>query len=312
MKTSFRQQKRKYNRKVIVLASLLFISLLPIITTFSRYAINSVNEFFNRSKEFYFYSDKLDIHGTEFLIDNWSGVDDYPIQINMNSRKNNILSATYDIDYDITVNHSNNIICNVSKNSGTIPHDTNTDYFIVTVIPNTQLDTGDEVFVDISASTDEPYEKTVSGRFTLRVGKENITYVIEDDFDRPYCEVKITNTQSYYTVDTAFGNYSVNQKITIDEYLSLSEENKAKCHSAIITLDFDPRVVTLDMTNPNYLNATSLQNTQLNSYEYINQITFKLDAISSTTVRFYKVNTDNNYTYPNHSFMPPIITFSAH
>ena len=311
MKTSFRQQKRKYNRKVIVLAALLFISLLPFITTFSRYAINSVNEFFNRSKEFYFYSDKLDINGTHFMIDNWSGVDDYPIQINMNSRKNNILSATYDIDYDISVNHSNNIICNVSKNSGTISRNTNTDFFIVTVIPNERLNTGDEVSVDISAYASEPYEKEITGEFVLRVGIENITYVIEDEDNSPYCEVKITNTQSYYTVDTAFGDYSAGQKITIDEYLSLSEVNKAKCHSAIIKLEFNPRMITLDMTNSNYINAMTTSSTSVNGYNYVSMLQFKLDAISSTSVRFYKRIIPANYTYPSPNNSIPIVNFST-
>jgi hypothetical protein len=307
---SIRQQKKKYNKKIFILICLLIISLLPFVTTFSRYAIKKLNEFFNKSQEFYFKSDKLGEDDPLFLIDNWSGVDDYQIQINMNSMENNILSASYDINYNISYTCSNNILCTLSKTSGTISQSTNRDFFILTVIPNAELDTGDEVSVNITATADSPYEATLTGRFVLKVGKENITYTIDDSESSQYFNVNITNTQSYYTVDTAFSSYSVGKKITIDEYLSLTDENKSKCHSALITLSFNPEEVLIDMTNSNYLNAIDIKKVQINSYEYVNEITFKVDAISSSTVRFYKVNVDEDYTYPNSSDYS-IVTFES-
>jgi len=310
MKHDLNSHKKQYNRRFIVLVCLLAISLLPLITTFSRYAINSINEFFNRSKEFYFYSDKLGTDDPLFLIDNWSGVEDYPIQINMNSRENNILGTSYAINYTISYTCTNNATCTLSKNSGTISSDTNTDFFILTVTPNATLDTGDEVNITITATASEPYQKTITGRFTLRVGKENITYAIEDSRNSPFLEVKITNTQSYYIVDTAFDRYTENQKITISDYQSLSEINKSKCHSALITLEFDPSVVTLDMTDSNYLNASSVTTTTIGSYEYINSLRFKVDAISSSNVRFYKNDVTQDYTYPN-AGNTSIISFNA-
>ena len=303
-------KQNRINKKIILIISLLVISLLPLMSTFSRYAIKRINEFFNRSKEFYFYSDKLGIDDPLFLIDNWSGVEDYPIQINMSSMENNILGSSYDIPYEITYTCTNNAICTISKNSGVISKESNRDFFILTVTPNANLETGDEVNITINASTHNPYEKTISGRFTLRVGKENITYTIDDEINSPYLELKITNTQSYYIVDTPFDTYSQNQKITMNQYLNLSDKNKGKCHSARITLGFDPNVVTLDMTNSNYLNATNIGTTNINTFEYINSITFKVDAISSTTVRFYKRNVRENYTYPNNS-NNSIINFTA-
>ena len=33
-------------------------------------------------------------------------------------------------------------------------------------------------------------------------------------------------------------------------------------------------------------------------YNYINQISFKMEAISSTKVRFYKIDATKDYTYP--------------
>ena len=92
MKKSVKRQKITHNKKRLILICLLFIFLLPFTTTFGRYTLNNVKEFFNRSREFYFSSDKLGEENPLFLIDNWSGVDDYTITVNMNSRKNNILT----------------------------------------------------------------------------------------------------------------------------------------------------------------------------------------------------------------------------
>ena len=296
MKKSVNKQKIIHNRKRLILICLLFIFLLPLTTSFGRYTLNSIKEFFNRSREFYFYSDKLGIDNPLFLIDNWSGVDDYTIIVNMNSRENNILGANYDINYNVSYTCSNNAICTLSKTSGVIPASTNTDSFTLVVTPNAKLDTGDEVKITITATADAMYEKTITGEFVLRVGKEDITYKIEDSENSPYLNVNITNTKSFYVVDEAFDTYSIGDSLTIDQYLALSAENQNKCHSAIITIGFNPLSVIMDMTNSNYLNATKISTITLNGYEYINGITFKIDAISSTTLRLYKADVSKNYT----------------
>ena len=36
----------------------------------------------------------------------------------------------------------------------------------------------------------------------------------------------------------------------------------------------------------------------IDNYSYINGISFKVDALSSETVRFYKANASMNYSYP--------------
>lgn len=296
MKKSVDRQKIIHNRKRFILICLLFIFLLPLTTSFGRYTLNNIKEFFNRSREFYFYSDKLGKDNPLFLIDNWSGVDDYTIIINMNSRENNILGAKYDINYNISYTCTNNAICTLSKTAGVIPASSNTDTFTLVVTPNAKLDTGDEVKISITAIADSMYEETITGEFVLRVGKEDITYKIEDSENSPYLNVNITNTKSFYVVDEAFDTYEKGTSLTIDQYLALTAEKQNKCHSAIITINFNPSLVVMDMTNSNYLNATQVSKTTLNGYEYINGITFKVDAISSTTLRLYKVNVSQNYT----------------
>ena len=146
---------------------------------------------------------------------------------------------------------------------------------------------------------------------TINVGEIGLSYEIVDSTGAPYLDFNITNTLDYYKVIEAFGDYSVGDRIEISEYLSLQESEKPKCTSALITLTFDPTLFRLDMTNEAFLQAVRTTNTTLSDgYDYINSVTFRTDAISSTSVRFYKLNTNNNYTYPfvNNT---PIITFSS-
>src|SRR5574344_215508 len=303
-----KKYKKSINKKSLIIVFIVIISIVLLSSTFGRYAINAINDFYLRSKEFYFNSDKMSVNKSLFRVDNWSGVDDYTITINMNSRNNNIQVGSYDIDYDITYSCSDNAICTLSKTKGTISSSTNSDYFNIKITPNKQLVQGDKVDVLVTASTTAPYKKTIKGEFVLTVGKEALTYQIVDSASSPYLELDITNTLSYYIVSTAFDSYKVGDKITGDTYLALSADNKKKCYSAEITLSFDPNVIVLDMINTNYLNALNVTNTKKNNYNYINGLTFRVEALSSTKVRFYKTDIKQNYTYPNTSGTSSIVT----
>lgn len=292
-------QKHSYKKKQIIIFIGIFLCFLSFIISFGRYVTKSINNFFLRSKEFYFYSDKLSENESIFQIENWSGVDDYTITVNMNSRKNNIQVASYDISYDIQYTCSDNAICQLSKTSGTISKDSNSDFFNLTITPNTQLETEDKVTVEIEATSTTNYEKTIKGKFTLVVGQENLTYQITDEPDKTYMNLRITNTLSYYVVRQSFESYTVNQKIDIDTYLALSEENQARCYSSIVTIEFDPNEILLDITNENYKKLIETETTLINGKKYISSITLPIDAISSTDLRFYKVDVSEDYTYPN-------------
>ena len=220
-------QKQIYRKKQILLLLAIVLCSISFVIVFGRYVTNSVNNFFLRSKEFYFFSDKLSENLDIFQIENWSGVDDYTIIINMNSRKNNLEVATYDIGYDISYTCSSNAICQLSKTTGTIFSKDNTDSFNVTITPNTQLKTGDKVVVNITATSKTDYVKTLRGKLTLGGGQEDLTYQITDKPNTPYAELSITNTLTYYIVDEAFGNYEQGYKIDLDTYLALTEEEKA-------------------------------------------------------------------------------------
>ena len=291
--------KNNLKKTQILLIMAILICIISFIVIFGRYLTNNMNDFFVRSKEFYFYSDKLEEDTAVFQVDNWSGVDDYVITVNMNSRKNNLKVASYDIGYTISYTCSDNAICQLSKTEGIIYSNNNSDYFNLTITPNRQLETGDKVVVEIEAKSTAKYQKTLKGKFTLVVGKEKLSYQITDKPQNPYMELSLTNTLSYYIVNEAFGNYSVNNKIDIDTYLALTEENKAKCSSAIVTITFNPEQVLLDITNESYSKAKNIETTTVNGKTYINKFTILIDAISSTDLRFYKVDVSKDYTYPN-------------
>ena len=288
-----------YQKKQTIIIIAILLCFTSFVIVFGRYVTDSVNDFFLRSKEFYFFSDKLSERREVFQIDNWSGVDDYPILINLNSRKNNIQAASYDIGYDITYTCSSNAICQLDKTSGIISKDTNTDSFTVTITHNTQLQTGDKVNVEIIATAKSDYTKTLKGKFTLVVGKEMLTYQITDEPDNPYMDLRLTNTLTYYIVKEAFGNYTNNQKIDSDEYLSLTDEEKAKCYSSEVKIEFDPNEILLDLTSESYKNAINITTTTIEGKSYINSITLDIDAISSVDLRFYKTDISKDYSYPN-------------
>lgn len=297
-KTEERKKKeKKYRIKQIFIILIVLIGSITLVTSLGRYVLNSINDFFLRTKEFYFYSDKLST-SAYYQIDNWTGVDDYTITINMNSRLNNLKVTSYDINYNISYTCSSNITCQLSKTTGTITSATNTDYFNLILSPNTTLSVGDSVWVTIQATSTTGYTKTLQATFVLRVGKESVSYEIVDSESSKYLDLNITNTLSYYKVKEAFDTYSVGDKIDVDTYVGLSDINKSKCSSATITISFDPNVVILDMTNSNYLNATNVTTTTIDGTTYINGMTFNVEPISSTVVRFYKKDVTQNYTYP--------------
>lgn len=293
------KQKRKIKQIIIIIGILLCVGSLVIVL--GRYVTNSINNFFIKSKTFYFQSDKLTEKNPTFQVENWSGVDDYTITVNMNSRKNNIEVATMDIGYDIKYKCSSNAICQLNKESGIIKKETNTDFFNLTITPNKQLQTGDKVIVEIEATSNTGYKKTIKGKFVLVVGQEKLTYQITDAKEKPYMNLRITNTLSYYIVDQAFDSYTVNQRIDIDSYLELSNDKKSKCHSAIVTISFDPNYILIDNTGESYINSINKKTVQINGETYINEITIPIDAISSKDLRFYKADVSQNYTYPNNN-----------
>ena len=283
---------------IIIFVIVIFISLIIFKPSFARYIYNGLKNYYYESQSFFFNCDKLSTEGAVFQLDNWDGVNSFDVTFNMDSFKNNLISSNSDISYDITYSCSSKADCTISKENGLIPSSTHTDYFVITVTPNMTLVEGDSITLDVSVTSTSPYIKTLTGKVRLNVGIPGITYEISDKVNRPYLDFKITNTLDYYQVVTAFGTYNVGDFIEQNVYNSLSNDDKAKCTSALIKLEFNPNIILVDMTSEFYDNAYSYTTQMINNKEYINSVVFGMNPVSSMNIRFYKVEASNNYTYP--------------
>ena len=275
---------------VIILSSTVF--------TYGRYIYNDIKEMYLTSKNFYFNSDKLTMNRAIYQVDNWSAIDNYSITIGLNNYKNNLVSTKSDIGYKLSYTCSNNITCSISKTEGVIYASEMTDYFTLVLSPSVTFNDGDTAWIEVLAESIYPYKKEISARFVLKVGKAILSYTIDDEKGSPYLNFNITNTMDYYMVKSAFDDYNVGDRIDVNNYLSLSDENKKKCLSAYITLEFDPNYVLLDLTSSSYLKASDYTTIKIDGYDYVNSISFDMDAISSEVVKFYKVDASLDYTYP--------------
>ncbi|MBR3161153.1 MAG: hypothetical protein IKF19_00275 [Bacilli bacterium] len=304
-KLNLKNQDGKYNKKKLLCLYLIVFFLLPIGYTFGRYAYEEIKTYFLKTKKFYFNCDKLSERGSVIEMTNWSGVGQYSVTFNLNNYSNSILSSDEDIEYNIQYSCSNNVVCSIENNktNGTITTQTKTDSFtiVITVPTETTLHDRDRVELHVTASATSPYEKTLTGTFRLVVGYYGLSHEIEDSRNSPYLNVRITNTLDYYVVREAFSNYAVNNQIDIPTYQNLSNENKDKCASAIVTLQFDPTKILLDMTSQDYQEAETVTKQTINNHEYIKSISFKIDVLSSKQIKFYKIDTTKDYTYPNNN-----------
>ena len=291
----------KLPKRKIIIASLLLILFL-VGSSFGRYVYQGLRNFYLQTKKFYFNSDKLEENRAIYRIENWSGVGSYSVTFNMNSYDNSKQVSDDNIEYNIEYECSSTVVCSSlnNKTSGTIPSTTNTDSFtIIITVPTEQVfSKNDMVTLNVKATSTSPYRRELSATFTLVVGHYGLSYEIEDSPNSPYLNIRITNTLDYYTVNEAITGHAAGSQISLEEYLQLSDADKNKCSSSIITLTFDPATILLDMTSDIYLSKVSSITEVINGYNYINTISFKIDALSSKTVKFYKNDTSQNYTYP--------------
>ena len=333
-------------KKLLFLLILLFIIIYMLVKVIvpgsvilARYVYKSIRNYYLPTKEFYFTSDKLSPNTAHFESDNWSGVEEYRVTVNMNSRKNINEVSKVDINYNIKYEYD------VYKNDGTKYSDDVIDFYITgsenlnqgdtlsrtifqssnnqdsfefSVKPktNANLQNNDYVYVKITATSTSPYVAELVGEFNIKIGTLGMSYKIEDKEYDPYCEVIVTNTLDYYIADEAVGEFQAGASIPISEYLELTEAEKEKCHSMIITLAFDSSVLRLDTTAGVYIDADKTNDIEYEivgtdpGFEYVKQIQFKMGAEESKVIKFYKVTASENYTYPNIAGTDPVVDVS--
>lgn len=334
------RRKNGGTKKLLFWFVLLFIVIqifikiiLPSAITFSRYVYKVARSYYFNTKAFYFNSDKLSEDVAVFEADNWSGIDPYTVTINMNSRKN--LEEVSKVNVNYTIKYT----CQVFKSSGeeyeddlidfVIANTTEEEYdskngisktifadietpnlssfdFTVNLKNNVILNNDDYIFITVTATSTYPYKKTLIGTFKIAIGNPGMSYQIEDKPYSPYLNLIITNTLDYYTVDEAFDGHNAGTTISISDYTKLSEEDKSKCHSMNISLEFNPDELVLDSTSNIYAESEKNNNIQYqkiydekgNVYNYANYLKFKIEAEESKVIKFYKITAANDYTYP--------------
>lgn len=299
---------KRIKKRYIVLIFLIAVTL-TIGVSFSKYVTEKIKYYIMEANNFYFNSDKLVYGGKTYGINNWGGAGVFNIQFELNNEKNNILSSTSDIEYSISTECSEDVICALNETSGIIYVSEKKDSFVLTITPQRVFNTGETVTINVVADSIAPYEKRLSATFVITVGKEGITYQINDALYQPYLNYIITNSRTSYVVKTAFGNYGENDEISIDEYMLLSDSDKANCISALITLTFDPAIVVIDTTS-SIIDYSTMEYELVDGVSYISKVTFKVDALSNTSIRFYKKTTNIDYTDSINSDNP-VIEFEA-
>lgn len=299
-------------KKLIIMILIICMIVIPFSFTLGRYVTENIKDYIMETNHFFFNSDKLKSGGITYEVNNWGGADVFEIQFELNNHKNNILTSEGDIEYSLSLDYDeNDTICSLSSTSGTIYEDEKTDNFTLTVTPRRVFDDEESVYVTVNAVSSSPYVKTLSATYIITVGKRGISYQITDSVNSPYLMFSITNAIDTYVVRTAFSGHAVGSIVTSAEYVALSDSDKAKCASQVITLSWNPQDVVIDTTSNIVTSSSSTFTTSVyNGISYINSITFPVDILSSTEVRFYKRDVTKNYTYP---FVYPssIVTFNA-
>lgn len=287
------------HRKLSIIILLILVFCMIASFTFARYIYNIVYDYILETKEFYFNSSILNVNNKTYRINNWDGVNNYPLTIDLNNRKSSLKKTEVDIAYDIRVECSNNVQCNLDKESGIVDTGDGMDSYMITVDPVVEFDENDVATVRTYATSTSPYKQTLSATYIIGVVKKKFTYDIEDGANEIFCTLNLTNSVAYYKVEEAFGNYRVGDIIDLETYDTLSDANKDKCYSAKVTVTFDPRVVYLDMTANAYLKRIgNVTTTNVNGYRYVSSFTFKVGATTSEKIIFYKADRTFDYTYP--------------
>lgn len=292
---------KKYIRQHPILSGMILLFLLllmiPLVVTLSRYISNQWKDYYLSSRDFYFRSNRLAQDHPTYQITNWSGVDVMTLDISMMSSKNDLLHSDFDIAYDIEIVCPEDVTCSLNKNSGIIYQTSHQDQFTVTVAPNRVFETDEKAQIEVIAKSTLPYEETISATFEFVVSTMEVSYAINDAKNQPYMILAITNSITYYKVYEAFGSYQVGDELDETTYLSLNPEDRKKCASAMMTLTFDPNEVVIDTTS-SIIQESTYTTTMIDGVEYINSLTFPMNASSSKDVRFYKIDASKDYTYP--------------
>ena len=282
-----------------ILVLILALGLSLGVRTFAKYIVEEFHSYYLNAKHFYFTSNRLKKNNPTYLINNWSGVGSFQISFDILSEKNRYVYTDYDIPYTVRFVCPNDVECSVDKPTGTVMNAStgHKDTITLSVNPTRSYSENERLSIYIESTSVSPYQETIGATFEYVVGKQGVTYEIDDEASRVYMIFKITNAINFCTVRTAFGNYAVGDLIDVSTYRALNATDRANCVGKNIELTFNPNVVILDTTD-NIMKRATYHQRDINGTLFVDQLNFQIEPVSTTAIKFYKANKNLNYTYP--------------
>lgn len=302
---------KKFHLKQIIIFMLILICSYGVMS-FSKYIIEEYHGYFLNSKDFYFTSNRLKEDNPLYQVNNWSGVGSFDISFDLLLEKNSYIYSDYDIPYRVWIDVPTGVTYSIDKATGTIykQSQTKSDTVTISVNPGRTYNENEHLNLKVHAESTSPYVKEITADYEYIVGKQGVTFQIDDVANQPYLMLKITNAVSFCKVMATFGTYNVNQLLDSSVYIMLDDTNKAKCVSQQIVLNYDTSLIRLDTTSAILDNAT-YDVEHLTGSNFINHLEFNIGPLSTLGIKFYKVNPAQNYTYPNANNTPSIINMTA-
>ena len=282
-------------RKVLVL--IIVLGVISITTaTVAKYVVEEFHGYYLNSKHFYFTSNRLKTNNPVYLVNNWSGVGEFDISFDLIAMKNSLVYTDYDIPYEVDYDCPTGVGCVFDKPTGVISkNDANhSDTVTLTVTPSATYNEGDHLIVGITAWSTSPYIETIYATFEYVVGKKGVTYEIEDEANRPYLMLKITNAITYCTLIADYGEWHAGKELDNSIYRQMDPADKPKCVGEQINLSFDPHDIILDTTGDIVKTAT-LGNTTISGIDYVSSLGFYIEPVSTMAIKFYKTDPSINY-----------------
>lgn len=164
------------NKKIKILIGIMVItlvvtgSIIPILAKYIKKVNNNVQI---NSTDFYFTSDLLDIQATNGTFPEYTlGKGTDTITFNLNNYEDDLRFTTVDIDYEIKVTNSSDVI--VFEENGTLNalSTKNSKQFDITSL------TSDTYIVEVTSTS--PYIKQLKGKFIIQDVDDDITYTVSD------------------------------------------------------------------------------------------------------------------------------------
>lgn len=269
------RRRRKLNKKKIV-TLLIIILLITTTPIFGRYIFNSAKEVYLSSKKFYYTSNLL---GENKTYTNWGGSEIYVVNFELYSYDNKLRKMEEDLNCVINAKiKSGNATCYiVSDNNTSVQNTRNTSLnktitvvngnkikVSVYIVPTQIIENNNSIIIEISATTNSPFEKKLSSQITLTsTAQEN--YSIKDESGNNFSELILSNPKE---------------------------------DDVIVSLNFNPGIIEIDSNDLIFEDArTTYTTSKINGVNFINSVKFKLSGESAKSIKFYKINKNNNYTF---------------